>query len=104
MSVDSAQTMKRLRTIRSHISEADAASSYTRKLCVDVYFGFAKFTSQSTVVVNGKTLELKKAVIATGGYPSIPSIYGLMELHERSIAAKDTTTHPAVMTNETFST
>lgn len=100
--VDFAKTMKRLRRVRAEISENDSAVRYTRKLGVDVYFGYAKFTSESTVVVNGRTLNFKKAVVATGGYPAIPSIPGLKELHEKSVKDMDNKPHTAVMTNETF--
>lgn len=100
--VDFVQTMRRVRRVRAQISDNDSAVRYTRKLGVDVYFGFAKFTSPTTVQVNGKTLRFKKAVIATGGYPSLPNIPGLQELHEESLGAMDNVPHPAVMTNESF--
>ncbi len=49
-----------------------------------VYQGFGKFTGPDTIEVNhsngGKTtLKFRKAVIATGGRPNIPSIPGLSE-------------------------
>lgn len=100
--VDFAKTMERLRRIRAEISENDSASRYTRKLGVDVYFGYAKFTSETSVVVNGKTLNFRRAVIATGGFPSLPPIPGLRDLHERSTTAMGKVPHTAVMTNETF--
>lgn len=102
VNVDFGQTMRRLRRVRADISNTDAASRFTRKLGVDVYFGYAKFTSDSTVVVNGKTLKFRKAVIATGGYPSLPGIPGLQELHDESVAKGGKTPSPAVMTNESF--
>ncbi|KAI0560228.1 Pyridine nucleotide-disulfide oxidoreductase [Gracilaria domingensis] len=100
--IDFGKTMKRLRRVRADISKADAATRYTRKLGVDVYFGYAKFTSESTVEVNGKTLHFRKAIVATGGYPAIPPIPGLRELHEKSVKDMDNKPHTAVMTNETF--
>lgn len=100
--VDFAQTMQRLRRVRADISEADAASRYTKKLGVDVYFGYAKFTSEKTVVVNGKTLEFRRAVIATGGYPALPSIRGLAELHGEAEKPASGSARPGVYTNETF--
>lgn len=100
--VDFAQTMRRLRRVRADISKNDSASRYTRKLGVDVYFGFAKFTSATTVEVNGRTLTFKKAVIATGGYPALPSIPGLHKLYDLSNAAMGQGARPAVMTNESF--
>ncbi|CAN8067138.1 unnamed protein product [Agarophyton chilense] len=100
--IDFGKTMKRLRRVRADISSADSATRYTRKLGVDVYFGYAKFTSESTVEVNGNTLQFRKAIIATGGYPSIPPIPGLRELHEKSVKDMDNQPHTAIMTNETF--
>lgn len=100
--VDFSQTMRRLRRIRAQISDNDSATRYTRKLGVDVYFGRAKFTSLTTVEVNGRTLRFRKAVIATGGYPALPGIPGLQELHQQSDAAMGKRPHPAVMTNESF--
>lgn len=102
VTVDFAKTMKRLRRIRADISESDSATRYTRNLAVDVYFGYAKFASQSTIEVNGKTLKFRKAVIATGGHASIPAIPGLKELYQKSSAAAEHFPKPAVMTNETF--
>lgn len=100
--VDFSQVMKRLRRVRAQISDTDSAVRFTKKLGVDVYLGYAKFTSASTVEINGKTLTFRKAVIATGAYPAIPGIPGLRELHEKSLEAMDNKPHPAVMTNETF--
>ncbi|KAI0558906.1 Pyridine nucleotide-disulfide oxidoreductase [Gracilaria domingensis] len=100
--IDFGQTMNRLRRVRADISNVDSASRYTKKLGVDVYFGYAKFTSESTVEVNGKTLHFRKAVIATGGYPAIPPIPGLGVLHDRSVKDMDRKPHTAIMTNETF--
>lgn len=100
--VDFAKTMARLRRVRAGISDNDSASRYTRKLGVDVYFGYAMFTSESTVEVNGTTLNFRKAVIATGASPSLPPIPGLRDLHKRSMSAAGNIPHTAIMTNETF--
>lgn len=100
--IDFEQTMRRVRSIRAGISENDSATRYTKKLGVDVYFGYAKFASERSVVVNGNRLEFKRAVIATGGYPSIPSIKGLKDLYEKSENHTGSSPRPYVMTNETF--
>jgi pyruvate/2-oxoglutarate dehydrogenase complex dihydrolipoamide dehydrogenase (E3) component len=42
-----------------------------------VYFGDARFTGPSTLEVGGRTLEFRRAVIATGGRPAVPPIPGL---------------------------
>lgn len=101
INVDFAKTMERLRRIRAGISEHDSAERYTKKLGVDVYIGYGKFTSEKTVVVNGKTLEFKRAVVATGGYPSLIPMDGLKELYMQAENAKSGDVRPAVMTNET---
>lgn len=100
--IDFEQVMRRVRKVRADISKADSAVRYTKKLGVDVYFGYAKFISGSAVEVNGQVLKFKKAVIATGGYPAIPGIPGLQELHEKSIEAKGRNPSPAIMTNESI--
>lgn len=100
--IDFAQTMRRIRSIRADISENDSAQRFTKRLGVDVYFGYAKFASEKSVVVNGKTLEFRKCVIATGGYPSIPPIDGLRELFDEGENRMEGDIRPYVMTNETF--
>lgn len=104
VNVDFSTTMKRVRAIRAEISDNDSASRFTRKLGVDVYFGYAKFTSETSVEVNGQTLNFKKAVIATGASPTIPDIPGLSDLYQRSLSSgpTDDASRTAVMTNETF--
>lgn len=102
VNVDFAQTMRRVRRIRADISANDSATRYTRKLGVDVYFGYGKFLSATSVEVNGKTLSFRKAVIATGATPALPNIPGINDLFQRSNAAMDNTPRTAVMTNETF--
>ena len=47
---------------------------------VDVFLGHAKFSGSNTVLINGKTLNFKKACIATGGRPLIPQIEGLQNI------------------------
>ena len=47
---------------------------------VDLFLGHAEFTGNNTVKVNGKTLNFKKACIATGGRPYIPDIKGLKDV------------------------
>lgn len=100
--IDFSQTMRRLRSIRADISENDSAQRFTKRLGVDVYFGYAKFLTEKSVIVNGKTLEFRKCVIATGGYPSIPNITGLNDLYKEAEKRKESESRPYVMTNETF--
>jgi pyruvate/2-oxoglutarate dehydrogenase complex dihydrolipoamide dehydrogenase (E3) component len=72
------QAMARMRRIRARLSRIDAAARF-RDLGVDVYLGEGRFTGGDTLVVDGRTLRFRRAVIATGTRPSIPPIPGLDE-------------------------
>lgn len=100
--VDFEKVMERVRRIRSDISHHDSAERYSKELAVQVFFGRAKFSSEHTVVVNGKTLSFKRCAIATGGYPSLIPLEGLKELHDEATAIGGDKPRPIVMTNETI--
>lgn len=101
--VDFDKVMERVRKIRSKISHHDSATRYSKELGVEVYIGRGKFTSERSVIVNGRTLYFKRAVIATGGYPTLIPMNGLKELHHLATSTSETEeSRPAVMTNETF--
>ncbi len=70
--------MERMRRLRAGISHHDSASRF-RELGVDVFLGNGRFTSRNTVEVAGKTLNFKKAVIATGARAVQLPIPGLAE-------------------------
>jgi pyruvate/2-oxoglutarate dehydrogenase complex dihydrolipoamide dehydrogenase (E3) component len=74
--VDFPAVMKRLRRLRARISHHDSVERF-RKLGVDVFLGSGRFAGGDRIEVDGKTLRFKKAVIATGGSPSVPPIEGL---------------------------
>jgi len=99
--VDFGKVMERVRRIRSVISHHDSAERYSKDLGVEIFIGRAKFLSERSVIVNGRTLEFKRAVICTGGYPSLIPLPGLKELYDLGINPGDQP-RPAVMTNETF--
>jgi len=99
VNVDFEKVMERVRKVRADISHHDSAERFT-DLGVEVYIGRAVFSSERSVVVNGRTLNFKKAVIATGGYPTLIPMKGLKELHEQSFS--NDPVKPIVMTNETF--
>lgn len=100
--VDFDKVMERVRKIRADISHHDSVERYSKELGVDIFIGYGKFTSEKTVVVNGRTLTFKRAAVCTGGYPSLIPMPGLKELHEQGTAwGKTDTPRPAVMTNET---
>jgi pyruvate/2-oxoglutarate dehydrogenase complex dihydrolipoamide dehydrogenase (E3) component len=101
--VDFGKVMERVRKVRAEISHHDSAERYSAELGVEVYIGRGKFTSERSVVVNGRTLYFKRAVIATGGYPTLIPMEGLMELHEKSTSVDPSDDpRPIIMTNETF--
>lgn len=76
--VDFAAAMERMRRVRARISRHDSAPRLS-SADVDVYFGAARFAGPDAVVVDGKTLSFRKALIATGARPVTPSIPGLVE-------------------------
>lgn len=101
--VDFDKVMARVRKIRSQISHHDSAARFSKELGVEVYIGRGKFTSENSVMVNGRTLYFKRAVVATGGYPTLIPMEGLKELHQMATSTKGPEEiRPAVMTNETI--
>jgi pyruvate/2-oxoglutarate dehydrogenase complex dihydrolipoamide dehydrogenase (E3) component len=101
--VDFAKVMERIRKVRADISHHDSAERYTKELGVDVFIGRGKFTSDKTIEVNGRTLTFKRAVVATGGYPTLIPMPGLKELHAEATSIKNADKpRPVVMTNETI--
>lgn len=104
--VDFPKVMERVRRIRSDISHHDSAKRFAEELGVEVFFGRGRFASEKIVTVNNRTLRFKKAVVATGGYPTLIPMDGLKELHEKSgmweSNGTESSLRPCVMTNETF--
>jgi len=84
--VDFASAMNRMRQARARISHNDSAQRF-KELGIDVFLGEASFASSDTVVVDGKVLRFKKAVIATGARAVVPPIPGIE--------------HAEILTNET---
>ena len=76
--VDFQMAMERMRGVRARIGKSDSARRLSEE-GVDVYFGEARFTGPTSVVVDGKTLHFKKALIATGARALIPDVAGLNE-------------------------
>lgn len=82
--VDFPAVMRRLRRLRAQISPADGHKG-TAGTGAHVYQGRGRFTGPDTIEVFDRvphtttTLKFRKAVIATGGRPMIPSIPGLPE-------------------------
>jgi pyruvate/2-oxoglutarate dehydrogenase complex dihydrolipoamide dehydrogenase (E3) component/uncharacterized membrane protein YdjX (TVP38/TMEM64 family) len=77
--VDFPAVMARMRALRAGLAPIDGAPRFAG-LGVDVYFGEARFTGPTTVLVDGKTLEFARAVIATGARAAAPPIPGLAQI------------------------
>ena len=71
--------MARMRRVRAQISRNDSAARYRDEKGVDVFLGSARFTSETTIDVDGATLRFGKALIATGARPATLPIPGLAE-------------------------
>ena len=76
--VDFPAIMRRMRELRAKIAPVDGHASGV-KAGSHVFQGRGRFTGPDTVEVNGITLKFRKAVVATGGRPSVPNIPGLKE-------------------------
>lgn len=76
--VDFAKVMRRVRELRTKISPADGHAG-TAGTGAHVFQGRGVFTGPDTIQVGETILKFKKAVIATGGRPSVPDIPGLAE-------------------------
>ena len=74
--VDFPQVMERLRRLRATISLNDSAARF-RDLGIDVFLGQGTFTGSNSIQVGDRTLEFKRAVIATGARAQAPPIPGL---------------------------
>jgi len=73
---DFSEVMARLRRIRAGLSRLDGARRF-RDLGVDVYLGEGRFTGRDTLIVAGRTLRFRRAVVATGARASTPPTPGL---------------------------
>lgn len=77
--VDFATLMARMRRLRAGLSIHDSAARFT-SLGVDVYLGDGRFASPDTIQVGDRTLNFRRAVIATGARATRPSIPGLEDV------------------------
>ena len=75
---DFGAAMERMRQIRAEIAAHDSAARF-RDLGVDVFLGEARFVARDAVEIGGARLDFARAVIATGAYPTVPSIPGLSD-------------------------
>jgi pyruvate/2-oxoglutarate dehydrogenase complex dihydrolipoamide dehydrogenase (E3) component len=77
--VDFPFLVERMRRIRARISGQGFSARQLSLMGIDVYFGEGRFAQPNTVAVGDTALRYKKALIATGSRPIIPSIPGLIE-------------------------
>jgi len=76
--IDFSAVMQRMRRLRAKISPADGHDA-TTGTGAHVFQGRGRFVGKDEIEVNGQRLRFKKAVIATGGRPAVPSdIPGLL--------------------------
>src|SRR5688500_14727585 len=68
--VDFAAVMARVRERRADIAHHDSAARLA-SLGVDVFLGQASFSGPRAVMVDGRTVAFRRAVIATGGRPAV---------------------------------
>lgn len=79
VSVDFQRVMERVRAVRAGIAEEDSAERFS-DLGVDIYLGHGSFVDDQTIEVDGRHIEFRKALVATGGSPLVPPIDGLEEV------------------------
>jgi pyruvate/2-oxoglutarate dehydrogenase complex dihydrolipoamide dehydrogenase (E3) component len=76
ISVNFPAVMERMRRVRARISRRVSAHGLS-SAGVDVYFGEAHFAGPDAVEVEGKPLRFKRALVASGARPKLPSIPGI---------------------------
>jgi pyruvate/2-oxoglutarate dehydrogenase complex dihydrolipoamide dehydrogenase (E3) component len=76
--VNFSAVMERMRRLRAEISPHDSVARF-HSLGVDVFLGEGRFLSSDIIEVDGKKLQFRKAVIATGGRAAVLPIPGLAE-------------------------
>ncbi len=75
---DFAAVMERMRRLRAGLAVHDSAERF-RSLGVDVFFGEGRFVSRDAIDVAGATLRFRRAIVATGARPALPSVPGLAD-------------------------
>ena len=76
ISVDFPAVMERMRRVRARTSRRVSVHRLS-SAGVDVYFGEARFAGPDAVEVEGKPLRFKRALVASGARPKLPSIPGI---------------------------
>jgi pyruvate/2-oxoglutarate dehydrogenase complex dihydrolipoamide dehydrogenase (E3) component len=68
-----------LRRLRFELAR-DISVERLASMGIDVYFGHARFASRRSLAVEGQALEFRRAIVATGSRPLVPSTAGLAEI------------------------
>jgi pyruvate/2-oxoglutarate dehydrogenase complex dihydrolipoamide dehydrogenase (E3) component len=90
--------MERMRASRARVAHHDDPERF-KAMGVEVIFGQAELRSPRSVAVDGRTIEAKRIVVATGASASIPPIPGLADTDYLTHAtAFDQNTLPAHIT------
>jgi pyruvate/2-oxoglutarate dehydrogenase complex dihydrolipoamide dehydrogenase (E3) component len=76
--VDFGAVMARMRATRERLAVHDSAARL-RAAGIEVFHGHAAFAGAREIVVGDARLRFRRAVIATGGRPSVPAVPGLAE-------------------------
>ena len=76
VTVDFARVMEHIQAAMNVIAPADSAESLVRDNIV-VLLGRARFIGRQTVEVNGREIQFRQALIATGSSPVMPHIPGV---------------------------
>ena len=76
--VDFPAVMRRMRAIIDKAGEADSPDRF-RKLGVEVISGEAHFEDPTEIAVNGRRLQSRSVILATGSYAKPPPVEGLEE-------------------------
>ncbi len=69
---------RHIREVIETIQQHDDPERFRAYGC-EVLFGTARFTAKDRIVVDGRTLQAKRFVIATGSSPAVPDLPGLKE-------------------------
>ena len=77
--VDFAAAMRWVQDAQQRIAPHDSPERF-RGLGVEVIEGGAKFTGERTIAVDGRQLDAKRIVLATGSAPAVPPIPGLADV------------------------
>jgi pyruvate/2-oxoglutarate dehydrogenase complex dihydrolipoamide dehydrogenase (E3) component len=70
------RVMSRVHTARARVAHHDDPERF-RGLGIEVVFGAAEFTTRDALAVDGRTLQGKRIVVATGAEAAVPPIPGL---------------------------